>query len=76
MIDEHDGLDVSIFMPSISKSFTMNRHDAADLAEDLGPDLVVPIHYNTFPALESDSGAFAADVAKRGIPVVLEESDF
>lgn len=75
VIDEHDGLDVSILMPSISKSFTMNRHEAADLAEDLGPDLVVPIHYNTFPALESDSGAFAADVAKRGIPVVLEESD-
>ena len=75
-VDEHDGLDVSIFMPSIARSFTMNRHEAAELAEDLAPDIVVPIHYNTFSALESDSGAFAADVAKRGIPVVLEEGDF
>lgn len=76
VVEEHDGLEVSILMPSISKSFTMNRHEALDLAGDLAPDLVLPIHYNTFPALESDSGAFASDVAKRGIPVVLEEGDF
>lgn len=52
----------------------MNRHGAADLAETLDPDLVVPIHYNTFDALRADSGAFAADVAKRGIPVALDEN--
>ncbi len=76
VVAEHDGLDISILMPSIAESFTMDRHDAADLAEDLAPDLVLPIHYNTFPGLESDSGAFAADVAKRGIPVVLDEGEF
>ena len=73
VLDEHASLEVSLFMPSIARSFTMNRHDAADLAETLRPDLVLPIHYNTFPALESDSRAFAGDVAKRGIPVVLDE---
>jgi L-ascorbate metabolism protein UlaG (beta-lactamase superfamily) len=52
----------------------MDRHDAAGLAEDMDPDLVLPIHYNTFPDLEADSGAFAADVAKRSVPVVLDES--
>jgi len=60
-------------MPSISRHFTMNRHGAADLAETLDPDLVVPIHYNTFDMLRADSGAFAADVAKRGVPVALDE---
>jgi len=69
----HEQLDVSLFCPSISQSFTMDRHDAADLAEAMDPDLVLPIHYNTFEALESDSGAFATDVAKRGVPVVLDE---
>jgi L-ascorbate metabolism protein UlaG (beta-lactamase superfamily) len=73
-VEEHEGLDVSLFSPSIAQSFTMDRHEAADLAEDLDPDLVLPIHYNTFPDLESDSGAFAADVAKRSVPVVLDES--
>lgn len=73
VLDEHEELDVSVFMPSISRSFTMDRHGAANLAESLDPNLVLPIHYNTFEALEADSAAFAADVAGRGIPVVLDE---
>jgi L-ascorbate metabolism protein UlaG (beta-lactamase superfamily) len=52
----------------------MNRQEAAELAGDLKPDLVVPIHYNTFDALEADSASFAADVAKQGIPVALDEN--
>ena len=72
-IDAHDGLDVSLFCPPIGRSFTMDRHDAADLAERLDPDLVLPIHYDTFDDLEADSAAFAADVAARGVPVVLDE---
>ena len=75
-IDAHDDLDVSLFCPPIGRSFTMDRHAAADLAERLAPDLVLPIHYNTFDDLEADSAAFAADVAGRGIPVVLDEHGF
>lgn len=73
VIEDHAGLDPSVLLPSIAQSFTMNRHEAADLAEQLRPDLVVPIHYNTFEALEADSAAFAADVAGRGVPVALDE---
>ncbi|SFC17950.1 L-ascorbate metabolism protein UlaG, beta-lactamase superfamily [Halobiforma haloterrestris] len=73
VIDAHDDLEVSLFLPSIAQNFTMDRHAAADLAERLAPDLVVPIHYNTFPDLEADSRAFAGDVASRGVPVVLDE---
>lgn len=73
VIDEHRGLAVSLLLPSISQSFTMDRHGAADLAEMLDPDLVLPIHYNTFDALEADSRAFASDVASRSVPVVLDE---
>lgn len=73
VLDEHGDLDVSLFCPPIGGSFTMDRHGAADLAEALDPDLVLPIHYGTFSALEADSGAFAADVAERGVPVVLDE---
>lgn len=71
----HERLSVSVFVPTIARNLTMDRHGAADLAEALDPDLVLPIHYNTFEHLESDSAAFAADVAKRGVPVVLDEGE-
>jgi L-ascorbate metabolism protein UlaG (beta-lactamase superfamily) len=70
----HDELDVELFCPPIGGSFTMDRHGAADLAAALDPDLTLPVHYDTFPALEADSRAFAADVAARGVPVVLSET--
>ena len=73
-VEAHDELDVSVFLPSISRSFTINREEAAELASVLEPELVLPIHYNTFDALSADSRAFAADVASAGIPVVLDES--
>jgi L-ascorbate metabolism protein UlaG (beta-lactamase superfamily) len=74
VLEGHERLDVDIFLPPIGGSFTMDRHEAADLAAEMEPELVVPIHYNTFEALETDSEAFAVDVAKRGIPVALDEN--
>ena len=74
VLDGHEQLDVDVFLPSISKNYTMNRYGAADLAEALDPDLTLPIHYNTFEQLEADSEAFAVDVARRGVPVALDES--
>jgi L-ascorbate metabolism protein UlaG (beta-lactamase superfamily) len=69
----HDQLDVDVFLPPIGGAFTMDREAAADLAAALDPDLVLPIHYNTFPALEADSSAFVDDLATHGIEVVLDE---
>ncbi|WP_458204807.1 MBL fold metallo-hydrolase [Haladaptatus sp. NG-SE-30] len=73
VLEGHSELDVSLFLPPIGGSFTMDRREAAELAAALQPELVMPIHYDTFAALETDSGAFAVDVAKRGVPVVLDE---
>ncbi len=71
--DAFAALDVSLFLANISGSVCMDRHEAADLAEEMDPDLVLPVHYNTLEFLEADSAAFAADVAGRGVPVVLDE---
>jgi len=73
VLDVHTDLEVSVFCPPIGRSFTMDRHAAAALAGELRPGLVLPVHYNTFAALEADSGAFAADVARRSVPVALDE---
>jgi L-ascorbate metabolism protein UlaG (beta-lactamase superfamily) len=74
VLEFHADLDATVFCPPIGRSFTMDRHAAAELAGEMMPDLVVPIHYNTFEALEADSGAFAADVARRSVPVALDEA--
>lgn len=72
VLEGHAALDVSVFLPPIGGTFTMDRHEAADLAEVMDPGLVLPIHYDTFAEIETDARAFAGDVASRGIPVVLD----
>ncbi|ELY94589.1 hypothetical protein C483_02620 [Natrialba hulunbeirensis JCM 10989] len=68
----HDDLVVGLFLPPIGGGTTMDRHEAAALAERLQPDLVLPVHYDTFDAIEADAEAFVVDVASRGVPVVLD----
>ena len=74
VLEGHEALEVDVFCPPIGGSFTMDRTEAARLAVALEPDLVVPVHYGTFDAIETDSRAFAADVASAGVPVALDES--
>ncbi|PCR90987.1 MBL fold metallo-hydrolase [Natrinema ejinorense] len=69
----HERLDIDLFLPPIGGTFTMDRHEAASLAETIGPDLVLPVHYDTFDAIDTDEEAFVVDVAKREVPVVLDE---
>ncbi|WP_435333301.1 MBL fold metallo-hydrolase [Haloarchaeobius sp. TZWWS8] len=72
-LDAFAQLDVSLFLANIGGTVVSDRHEAADLAEAMDPDLVLPVHYNTIEMLTADSGEFAKDVARRGIPVVLDE---
>ncbi|MFB6156915.1 MAG: MBL fold metallo-hydrolase [Haloferacaceae archaeon] len=73
VVPEQEALDVSVLLANVSGSVAMDRHGAAALAETLDPGLVCPIHYDTQEFLRADAGAFAADVARRGVPVVLDE---
>lgn len=68
----HESLDVDVLCPPIGGSFTMDRHEAAEFATSVRPDLVVPVHYDTFDALETDEVAFVVDVASAGVPVALD----
>ncbi|QAU12596.1 MBL fold metallo-hydrolase [Halorubrum sp. BOL3-1] len=72
-LDGFAELDVSVFLANIGGGgIVADRREAAGLAEAMDPDLVVPIHYDTFEKLEADGEAFAGDVASRSIPVALD----
>lgn len=73
VLDGHAQLDVDVFCPPIGGAFTMDRHEAAGLAADLTPERVVPVHYDTFDALETDVEAFAAELAEEEIPVTIDD---
>ena len=68
-------LDVSVFLANIGGGGVVaDRHETAELAGAMRPDLVIPVHYDTPDSLAADSGAFARDVARQSIPVALDES--
>jgi L-ascorbate metabolism protein UlaG (beta-lactamase superfamily) len=54
----------------IGGHYTMDRFDAVEAARLVGADLVIPCHYDTFPAIETDAEAFKADVQQAGISEV------
>jgi L-ascorbate metabolism protein UlaG (beta-lactamase superfamily) len=60
LIAERTPVDIA-FMP-IGGHYTMDRHDAVVAADFVGADTVIPVHYNTYPAIETDAEAFKSDV--------------
>jgi len=71
VLDVHRTLFVDVFLPPIGGHYTMDRHEAAALAATLEPDLVLPVHYDTFEAIETDAGAFVDDLDAEGIRAEL-----
>jgi L-ascorbate metabolism protein UlaG (beta-lactamase superfamily) len=63
LIAERTPVDVA-FIP-IGGHYTMDRHDAVVAAEFVGAGTVIPVHFNTFPPIETDAEAFKADVEKQ-----------
>jgi L-ascorbate metabolism protein UlaG (beta-lactamase superfamily) len=63
LIAERTPPDVA-FIP-IGGHYTMDRHDAVIAAEFVGADTVIPIHFNTFPPIETDAEAFKSDVESK-----------
>jgi L-ascorbate metabolism protein UlaG (beta-lactamase superfamily) len=60
LITERTPVDIA-FIP-IGGHYTMDRHDAVVAADFVGAETVIPIHFNTFPAIETDAEAFKSDV--------------
>ncbi|MGN6275166.1 MAG: metal-dependent hydrolase [Solirubrobacterales bacterium] len=54
--------DIDVFLVPIGGHYTMDRHDAVVACELVGAGTVIPMHYNTFPPIETDAEAFKSDV--------------
>jgi L-ascorbate metabolism protein UlaG (beta-lactamase superfamily) len=72
---KRDALDLAIV--PIGGHYTMDRHDAVSAVELVGAPTVIPCHYDTFPPIETDAGAFKSDVESQtsSSVVVLEPGD-
>lgn len=62
---------IDVVLLCIGGHYTMDRFDAVEAARLIGADTVIPIHYNTFPPIETDAQAFKADVEQAGIAQVV-----
>jgi L-ascorbate metabolism protein UlaG (beta-lactamase superfamily) len=56
------GNHVNVALVPIGGHYTMDRFDAVTACEWVGADEVIPIHYDTFPPIETDAAAFKTDV--------------
>jgi L-ascorbate metabolism protein UlaG (beta-lactamase superfamily) len=63
LIAERTPVDIALI--PIGGHYTMDRHDAVVAADLIGASTVIPIHYNTFPPIETDAEAFKADVESK-----------
>jgi L-ascorbate metabolism protein UlaG (beta-lactamase superfamily) len=70
LIGDH-GIDVA-FLP-IGDNFTMGIDDSVKAVQFIRPRYVVPMHYNTFPAIAQDAEAWARRISGEtdATPVVL-----
>ena len=64
-----DAIDLALV--PIGGHYTMDRHDAVVAAGLLGARHIVPIHYDTFPPIETDVQAFKSDVQNAGFAEVV-----
>ena len=60
LIAERTPIDVACL--PVGGHYTMDRRDAVVAAEFVGAGTVIPMHYDTFPAIATDAEAFKAEV--------------
>jgi L-ascorbate metabolism protein UlaG (beta-lactamase superfamily) len=65
LIGRRHSIDLA-FLP-IGDNFTMGPSDAVTAAEWLQAKSVVPLHFNTFPAIQQDGERFVAMLKEKGI---------
>jgi L-ascorbate metabolism protein UlaG (beta-lactamase superfamily) len=62
---------VELALVPIGGHYTMDRFDAVTAVEMINPFQTIPIHYGTFPPIETDAEAFKQDVQQAGFSEVI-----
>ncbi len=70
-LPEHEDIKCEVFIPPIGGHYTMNREEAANFSESTGAELVLPVHYDTFEAIETDGRQFKEELEGKNIQVKL-----
>jgi L-ascorbate metabolism protein UlaG (beta-lactamase superfamily) len=65
------GRPVTVMLACIGDHFTMGPERAAEAVKLVGPKMVVPMHYSTFPVLTGTPDDFAAALKKKGAKAQL-----
>jgi L-ascorbate metabolism protein UlaG (beta-lactamase superfamily) len=63
--------DIDVALLPIGGHYTMDRRDAVVAAEFVGAGTVIPMHFNTFPAIETDPEAFKSEVEEKTSSTVI-----
>jgi L-ascorbate metabolism protein UlaG (beta-lactamase superfamily) len=63
LIAARSPIDVALL--PIGGHYTMDSRDAAVAAEFVAAGTVIPMHYDTFPAIEADAGAYKSEVESK-----------
>lgn len=69
LIGERNPIDIALL--PIGGHYTMDRDDAVLAAEFVGAGTVIPMHYDTFPPIETDAAAFKSEVELRAAAQVV-----
>lgn len=62
----HDLYHPNVAMLPIGGYYTMGPNEAAMAADLIQADVTIPMHYNTFPAIEQDGNEFVKKIKKGG----------
>ncbi|GIP37202.1 UPF0173 metal-dependent hydrolase [Paenibacillus sp. J31TS4] len=65
LIGERNRIDAAAL--PIGDNYTMGPEDAALAARWIGANVVIPIHYNTFPAIQQDPHRFVSTLEESGL---------
>ena len=64
-----EGIDIALL--PIGDFYTMGPEDALRAVKMIRPKLVIPMHYDTFPPIKQDAGAFADAVRAAGFDATV-----
>ena len=62
---------VDVMLVPIGDNYTMGIEDAARAVEFVRPQIVIPMHYNTFDVIKADPEAFKRKVGNQSDVVIL-----